>query len=261
MKIENTQLKTVIFSFILVLFFQTSIGQSNVSQNVNMTTGCGGVACNFPTQISIPNKGAINLDVAQAYNTQFFINEAELQGGANKKRTEGGFFLFDTWDKVSVVKLTDKKYTLKNVNINLLNNEIVFKVDEKSFYKIPRKYVKYISVNNELFKFKKYKEEDKVFQMLVESEDFSFLKGHKLRITERSDIGILTDRVDRVNKVKQYFIQQGDKINRVKLKKKKIMGFIAQEHKETVEKYAKRNELSFKKEEDAVKILNYYATL
>lgn len=214
-----------------------------------------------PLNVPAEKRGAIRLDGFTAYYMRDVMKEAELQGGANKKKMEGTFFLFDNWDKISVVKLTDKEYTLKNVNINLLDNEVVFKVDEESFYKIPREYVKYISIDDQLYRFEKYKEEDKVFQILFESKKLSLLKGYKLRVTEKSDIGMLNDRVDRVNKVRQFFILKGNQINRVKLKKKKILPYLNKEHQKDVEKYAKRNELSFKEEKDVIKILNYYNTL
>lgn len=214
----------------------------------------------------IPNipankRGAPLTDVFSAYYARDVMKQLERDGGTNTKKTDGTFYLFDEWDRKSLVNLSGKDYKLKNVNLNLLTNEVVFKTDEKKYYSFPSQYVKEIVIGEDLFKYHIYKKEVKFFQHLLDGKKITLLKGYKIRITQKSDIGMLNDRIDKVNKVKQYFYLEGNIAKRLKLKNKKVLAILDKKDRKAVEKYMKENKLSVKNELDLVRILHYYDTL
>ncbi len=59
---------------------------------------------------------------------------------------------------------------------------------------------------------------------------------------------------------KYYLKHKNGQLEQIKLKKKEILA-VLKDHKTEIEKYASINKLSFKKEADLVKIINYYNTL
>jgi hypothetical protein len=68
-------------------------------------------------------------------------------------------------------------------------------------------------------------------------------------------------KVDRLVRKQVLFLKTDDAIKSFKLKKRRVLDLINTDNKEAVLRYAKEKKLSFRKEEDLNKILEYSSSL
>lgn len=181
-------------------------------------------------------------------------------GGIN-----GNPFLFEKWVEGEVI-LKQGKYT---------NLELKYDAFSKTLY---------FNKNGEMFEFqdevisfllmpqKDDKSKPLLFVKGIETSDFG--KNQFVQLLHNGRIGLYKSTivfVSEMNKINEgvvktfqqserYYSKINDRLEMIKFSKKDIMAFLADRSAE-VEKYATSTSLSFKKEADVIKILEYYESL
>ena len=95
----------------------------------------------------------------------------------------------------------------------------------------------------------------------IKIQEFQLLKGYNVKYVEGSANPMLNRKNDRYIRQESYYLRQNGKIKKFKLKKKRLLKlFDGDEAKVAgILEYADNNNLSFSKENDIRKILEYSA--
>ena len=182
--------------------------------------------------------------------------------GANDSNYKGTFLLFKDWNNNGSIQIDEKKYALSNVNFNVQNNEFMYKNGENDIFTIAPKNIDFINVKDRSFKYHTYKDEPKFFEVLFESKKkLSFFKGYHIRILPKSELGMLNRPKDEIIKEEKFYTINKAELVVLKLKKKDILKVIDQDKQQAILKYVKEKNLSYKKENDVLKLLIYYDAL
>lgn len=178
---------------------------------------------------------------------------------SSSKEIKGSPFLFDNWNNLSIITLTnDKDYRLSNINFDIKRKKFVSKISDKKlfiFENIKEATIKgreYIKINDNFYQKIFYKE-----------QGLSLLKKNKLKEI-KPVINKMTYQVIKKGKYKkteEYFVIRGNELKEVKLKKSYILKEFSKDSKVKVEKFSKQESLSFKDEGDLFKIFKYYNSL
>jgi len=180
-----------------------------------------------------------------------------------KKAVDGTVYLFEKWDNHTVIHAIDKhSYLLKNINVNIQNNTIVSKIGTDSIFTFNLNTIDRIVVNLKTYKSFLYEDTQRICQVIYESNDFSLLKGFKIKTITGSSNPMVNRPNDRLVRRESYFIKKkGGVLQPFKLSKKKILALIPADKAQTVKRYVKKHRLSFKKDYHVQRILNYYGSL
>jgi len=116
-------------------------------------------------------------------------------------------------------------------------------------------------VNNKVYKNFYWNDDNRVYEIIFDGDDFQILKGFTLNLVEGSANPMLGRKNDRYIRKEKYFVRQDDKIKPFKLKKKRVLKLVEgdQEKARLIMNFADQNDLSFKKEYDLKRILEYSA--
>jgi hypothetical protein len=101
----------------------------------------------------------------------------------------------------------------------------------------------------------------RIYQVIYEDTDFLILKGFSIQTVPSSPNPMVNRKVDRLVRKQVLFLKKDNAIKRFKLTKRRVFDLINPDNKEAVLTYAKEKKLSFRKEEDLNKILEYSSSL
>lgn len=207
-------------------------------------------------------------------NTQQLVNAANTnnnpaQGSAMRfvnppRAVDGSNYLWNSWDNKGIIVTEDEqKFLIKNVNLNVRRNVFESKINQDSIFSFNFNNVDRFIINNKVYKNFYWEDDNRVYQLLFENDDFQFLKGFKINYVEGSANPMLGRKNDRIVKKEYYFVRQEGQIKVFRPSKKKFMKLVeADEIKEAnIKEWVKTNDLSFKKEADISKILEYATQL
>ncbi len=215
------------------------------------------VCSNVSSQQKVANDDALGT----IFQLQNITSDAE-NSGANNSNYKGTFLLFDDWKNSGSVEITGKKYALNSVNFNVQNNEFMYKTGENGIFTIASNHIDFIRIKNKSYKYHLYKDEHKFFEILFESKKkLSLFKGYHIRILPKSDLGMLSRPLDEIKKEEKFYVQNGEELVVLKLKKKDILKLIDKDKQNAILKHVKERSLSFKKEKDVLAIFKYYDTI
>lgn len=200
--------------------------------------------------------------ITQAGIFTFYIPDAEKQ----KSDFNGSPYLYDDFSPGYI--LVDDSILINNIELryNVFAEQMQMKYQNKvSSIAVPDR-VNKVVLNNEIFNYLKFFLKDKIqkgyFCKLTKGK-LTLLKKYKCELIGSS----YNKALDAGNKnstfsiKKYYYILDSKKnISEVKLRKKKILKLFS-DKKDIVKKYADDNNLSFRKEKDLIKIINYYNSL
>lgn len=174
-----------------------------------------------------------------------------------------GHRYYEERNKLAVVYINDKRARRCLIRYNAFNDEIEVTENDKVFNILKLDDIKIVLEDDEYF----YKifdsEEGKRFFILRNKGKVSFAKRveKSVKLGKVATSGYEKDTPSKYVTKRKYFIinEKGEVKNIKKLKKKDILALL--DKKTELEQYATSEKLSFKNEEDLVKIIDYYNTL
>ena len=182
-----------------------------------------------------------------------------------KRQIDGKFHLFEDWSNTGVIHtLSDDKFLVKRINLNIKRNSFEAKMNESdSIFSFTFNNIKKIVVNNKTYKNYYYDDDNRVYEMLYESDDYKFMKGFEVTLITGSVNPLVNRPNDKYVRGEDYFIMINGTISQVKLKKKSIFKTLKLDklNSSNLDKFVDSNSLSLKKVEDVVKLLEYYNSI
>lgn len=163
-------------------------------------------------------------------------------------------YMFPRWSNNGVLYADNKVYGIGNINFNITTNAIDSRITKDKLFMFNSSHVDSISINNHLFK----KVGNLFYEVLFEKENNMFLKKYDIKYKSGYEgrMGGVTG-PSQTSVVFKYVVVDSDrKIKRVELSKKSILEAF-ENKKELLETYAKKENLSFRKEQDIIKMLEF----
>tara|TARA_B100000787_G_C16198053_1_gene302480 strand:+ start:3283 stop:3990 length:708 start_codon:yes stop_codon:yes gene_type:complete len=175
---------------------------------------------------------------------------------------DGSEYLFDEWENRAIVYTKDKyTYSLKNINLNIKRNSFVSKVGKDSVFTFDMNNIDKIIINRKIYKSVFSENGKRIYQVIYEDTNFSILRGFTIQRVPSSPNPMVNRKTDRLVRKRILFLKKDNAVKRFKLTKKRVLGLVNVANEEEVLRYAKDKKLSFRKEEDLNKILEYSGSL
>lgn len=203
----------------------------------------------------------ISVNTGQSFyetQTELFNRGTYLNNTNEEEDVEGSIFLFDDFDNLGVLKTKEQDFILKNINIDVLNNNVVSKISKDSLFVFNN--IDNFIINNKAFT----KLENKIYEVIYESNKFDLLKLNykkkKKEVRNRMTNEIVSTAKWIIND--DYFLMdKNSSLERVKLKN--LLERITKDKQENkkVNKFMKKNKLKMKSILDLKKILTYHNSL
>lgn len=181
-----------------------------------------------------------------------------------KMGIEGSVFLFDNWDNNGFIEVGNKRYSISKINFHIERDEFMSKIEGDSIYIFNNLDIDRIYVKGKQYKrFYDISDEskNKFYEVIHEGKNFHLLKGYSIDFIEASPNPMVNRSKSKIKHKKNYFISKNSTISLIKLKEKSILSLVNIEYVELLKKYVKSNNLSYKKEDDIDKMLNYITSL
>ncbi|MBT8272506.1 MAG: hypothetical protein KJO77_01780 [Bacteroidia bacterium] len=179
-----------------------------------------------------------------------------------RRRVEGTTYLYDNWNNMAIVHTSDnQRFAVRNVNLNLKLHTFEAKVGMDSIFTFNFNNIKKFVINDDVYKNYYWDDDNKVYQVIYETNDFQLLKGFKVILQEGSANPMLNRMTDKYIRKASYYLRKEDAIKPFRLTKKRILKLVNgdSETADKIENYARNNKLSFKRDNDVQKILEYSA--
>jgi len=177
-----------------------------------------------------------------------------------KRATDGSVHLFSGWDNFGVIITNDlQKFSLKNINLNIEKNIFVSKIAEDSLFTFNFNNIDRFIINNREFKNFYHNNDNRVFELIYESDEFTIMKGYRVLLIEGSANPMVNRKNNKLVQKSSIYLMKGNSIKPFKLSKKRILGLIEdnEERLNKMEKYVKANNLSYKKRVDVQRMLTF----
>ncbi|RBW58138.1 hypothetical protein DS884_09750 [Tenacibaculum sp. E3R01] len=180
-----------------------------------------------------------------------------LNSGNNfNDNMKGSIYLFKAWNNLSTLtSFSNKKLKIDNLNYDIENKQFVAKISNDSIYIFNN--LKNVKTPLSLFE-----NIDGTFYEILVSGKLQLLKEYTGKY-KKAVINKMTNQIvkkPQYIKVETLYSRQNNTIKKIKLKKSSILKLLSSK-KEEIKKYSKTNKLSYKKENDVIKILQYYNKL
>ena len=177
------------------------------------------------------------------------------------RAVDGTVYLFEDWRNSGIIYTnTNEKFGIKNINLNIERNSFESKVGRDSLFSFNFNNVEKFEINGRTFKNYYWNDDNRVYEIIYESKDYSIIKGFKIVEVTGSANPMLNRTRDRMVRKTFYYLKDENGIKSFILKKNKILKLVSNNDKAEatkIQQYAKANKLSFKKEEDVKKILAF----
>lgn len=183
----------------------------------------------------------------------YFVNPA--------RAVDGTVYLFEDWDNLGVIHATtDQKFALKNINLNIERNSFESKVGKDSLFSFNFNNIEKFVVNGRTFKNYYWNDDNRVYEIIYETKDWSIIKGFKIVEVTGSANPMLNRTRDRMVRKMFYYVKDQNGIRPFILKKRKVLklasgGDAAKSNR--IADYAKNKKLSYKRENDLKEILDF----
>lgn len=208
---------------------------------------------------NIVNNQAISLGVASNAGSSSYGASAYF---VNPDRAvDGTVYLFDDWNNAGIIYAADQRFALNNINLNIERNSFESKVGQDSLFSFNFNNIEKFVINGRTFKNYYWDDDNRVYEIIYEAENWSIIKGFKIVEVTGSANPMLNRSRDRMVRKSFYYLKDEKGIHTFKLKKNKILKLVDGDEKEAdkIENFAKQNRLSFKDENDVRKILDFSA--
>jgi len=187
------------------------------------------------------------------YGSTFFYNTRNV--------VIGSVYLFDEWNnKAEIHTLSDERFLVRNINLNINRNAFEAKLtDSDSIFSFNFNNIKHIIINDKTYKNYYYNDDNRVYEIIYESNKFSIMKGFSIKLVSSSGNPMVNRANDKYAKFSSYFIMQNNSIKPFKLRKKSVYKLFNGDKNviSRLESYVLNKKLSYKKENDIGQILDY----
>ncbi|RLD26919.1 MAG: hypothetical protein DRI75_10720 [Bacteroidetes bacterium] len=178
-----------------------------------------------------------------------------------KRLTDGTFYLFDKWNNYCIIQTEDnQKFVLRNINLNLERHTFESKVEGDSIFTFSFNNIDKFIINGKTYKNYYWDEDSKVYEIIYDNNNFQILKGFRVELLEGSANPMVNRSRDKYIRKESYHLRSNDnKIKPFKLKRSRILKLINGDIEKVnkIDAYTRNNNLSFKREKDLHKILEY----
>ena len=182
-----------------------------------------------------------------------------------KRQIDGKFHLFENWNNTAVIyTLSDDQFLVKRINLNLQRNSFEAKMnDSDSIFAFTFNNIKKIVINNKTYKNYYYNDDNRVYQMLFDTDEYKLMKGFEVKLIAGSANPMVNRPNDKYVRGEDYFLMINGAISPIKLKKKSIFKSLKLDkfNSSRLDMFVESNSLSLKNEEDIVKLLEYYNSI
>ncbi|MDO9038337.1 MAG: hypothetical protein Q7U59_08330 [Lutibacter sp.] len=199
-------------------------------------------ANSFAQQITIKN---IESRLVTHQGIEFI---GELKNVSNEK------YSYSNWSNQGVLFLNRKAYYLSNINFNVTTNAFESRVNKNQLFSFKNSLLDSVSVNNHLYK----KIDDYFYEVLFENGNNLLLKKSEIAYQP----GIENRLVGTVGKsnvlvIFKYLVKFNDEVTQIELNKSSILSLVENDFKKVLEGFIDKENLSYKSENDIVKILEF----
>ncbi|MBT8259090.1 MAG: hypothetical protein KJO49_11495 [Bacteroidia bacterium] len=203
---------------------------------------------NNATALNVAAQGNIRSQGSSAY----FVNPP--------REIEGSVHLFDNWNNRAVIYTVDnQQYLMKNINLNLQRHTFESKIAQDTLFTFNFNNIDKFVVNNKVYRNYYWDDDNRVYEVIYDGKDYQVIKGFKLEIIEGSANPMLNRRSDKYAKKEAYYIRKEGKIKPFRLSKGRIMKLFKSDEEKSKEllQFVRENKLSFKKEYDIRRLLEF----
>jgi len=183
----------------------------------------------------------------------YFVNPA--------RAVDGTVYLFEEWDNLGVIHATtDQKFALRNINLNIERNSFESKVGKDSLFSFNFNNIEKFVINGRTFKNYYWNDDNRVYEIIYEAKDWSLIKGFKIVEVTGSANPMLNRTRDRMVRKMFYYVKDENGIRPFILKKRKVLKLVSNgdgAKSDRIANYAKSNKLSYKKEDELRKIIEF----
>ena len=199
---------------------------------------------------------ALGSDQNTNFGTSFFYNQPN-------KVILGSTYLFDDWNNDGEIQtLTGERFLVKNINLNISRNAFEAKINNNdSIFSFNFNNIKQVIINGKSFKNYFYNEDNRVYELIYSGTQFTILKGFSVKLVTGSGNPMLNRSNDKYVKKESYFIrsQENNTIEGFKLSKRSLNKLFQNSSMDVsrILAYIDSNKLSYKDENDVIKILDF----
>ena len=173
----------------------------------------------------------------------------------------GSVYLFDEWDNSAEIHtLSSEKFLVRNINLNINRNAFEAKLtDSDSIFSFNFNNIKQVVINDKIYKNYFYNDDNRVYEIIYETEKFSIMKGFSVKLVSSSGNPMVNRSNDKYSRFSSYFIKLNNSIKPFKLRKKSVINLLSADKNSIsrLEIYVNTNSLSYKREKDVIQILDY----
>ncbi|RLD26920.1 MAG: hypothetical protein DRI75_10725 [Bacteroidetes bacterium] len=172
---------------------------------------------------------------------------------------DGSVYLFDNWENKGVIVVGNKRYAVPNINFHINQDLFLTKMENDSTFVYDFKGIDKIIVNSRAFKsiYNTAEGKNKIYEIVYGSKDLILLKRYSVKLIQASPNPMVNRTKSKIKRSSNYYLMKDGGVIPFKLKKSNILNLINSEQTQRLEQYVKDYKLSYKKEKDVNKILDY----
>ena len=176
-----------------------------------------------------------------------------------KKDIDGSIHLFKDWNSRAFVYTRDgQKIILEKVNFNILEDVFQSQITKDSMFSFRINKFDRIELKNKVYKNVYANAKDKVYEVIYESDKLSIYKGYDVEILAASNDPMAGRTRNKYSQKSKYFVKRSNNFMPFRMSKKGILNLIDDKNNvKEVQKFVKENKLSYKKDRDLKRILDY----
>ena len=176
---------------------------------------------------------------------------------------EGSVYLFDEWENKGVIVIGKKRYIVDNINFHIVQSVFMSKIEGDSTFVYNAKGIDEIYVKDKLYKnfYNSNEGTNKFYEVIYEDQKTTILKGYTVTLIQASPNPMVNRSKNKIKRHSSYYIFKNGGIQSFKLKKSSILNLIGNDYVQNLQQYVKDNNLSYKKENNVIKMLNYVSKL
>ncbi len=175
---------------------------------------------------------------------------------------EGSPYFNSTWEVGTITLKSGIVLKIESFKYDVYEAKLLFLKDEKPLYFATPEDIESFTIGSNKFINLRQKGMNDYYEKIIEGDDFNLLKEYSCTFVQGKETdGITPKTKDRYKVNSSYYLQEGEKdLQKLKFNEKSILE-ITGNRQDEIKNYIKENKLNCKKEEDVIKILDFYSSL